>query len=165
MKRTATLCLTLFLLLLTACAPAPESTREAKNTRAVDETAIRALRDAFLESQRTGDVERIAAFYADDAIFMQPGAPSMMRIDAIRSGIAGFFGEYEWNAQEPIEELQVLGDRAFTRTSFSATRTDKKTGMAVKLLGKAVHIYRRQPDGTWKITIDIFNYDHPVDRS
>ena len=94
MKRTAKLCLTLFLLPLTACAPAPESTREAKNTRAADETAIRALRNAFLESQRTGDAERIAAFYADDAIFMQPGAPSLMRIDAIRSGIAGFFNEF-----------------------------------------------------------------------
>ena len=165
MKRKAGLCSVLCLLLVTACAPPPESPPELENTRAADEAAIRALRQAFLESQQAGDAERNAAFYAEDAIIMQPGESSEKGANAIRTGLAGFFDAYEWNSQEPIEQLQVLGDWAFTRTAWSATRTDKKTGVAAKVLGKAVHIYRRQPDGTWKIVIDIFNYDHAVDLS
>lgn len=168
MNRKATACLTaltLFLFPLTACAPAPESAPEMEDTRAQDEAAIRALRDAFLDSQQAGDAERNASFYADDAIIMNPGAPSEKGINAIRTGLAGFFDDYEWDAQEPIEELQVTGDWAFTRTTWSGARTDKATGTAVTVSGKAVHIYRRQPDGAWKIAIDIYNFDHPVDPS
>jgi len=165
MKRKSRLWLAPFLLVLTACAPAPESAREPEDTRAEDEAAIRALRTAFLKSQQTGDAERIAAFYAEDAVIMLPGEPSQRGIEAIRTGLARFFAEYEWSSQEPIEELNVLGDWTFTRTTWSASQTDKDTRVVAKLLGKAVHIYRRQPDGTWKIAIDIFNYDHPVNRS
>lgn len=165
MKRVARVWLALFLLPLTACTPAPQSGVEVEGTRAEDEARIRALRDAFLESQQAGDAKRNAAFYADDAISMAPGAPSETGIDAIRVGMAAFYEEYEWSTQEPIEELQVLGDWAFTRTTWSGTRTDKDTGTAVEVSGKAVHIYRRQLDGTWKIAIDIFNFDHPVDPS
>lgn len=165
MTRSAKLYLTLLLLSLTACGPAPESTPGLADTRADDEAAIRALRDAFLDSQQTGDAERNAQFYADDAIVMPPGAPSNTGIGAIRTALVGVFDVYEWSAREPIEEVQVLGDWAFTRTTWTAIRTDKDTRTAVELSGKAVHIYRRQSDGTWKIAIDIFNYDHPVDPS
>lgn len=158
MKNTAKLCLALLLLPLAAC-------NQAQQARGEDEAAIRALRQAFLESQAAGDAERIAAFYTDDAIMMGPDAPSVTGIDAIRAGSVDFYKQYEWSTQEPVEELQVLGNWAFTRTTWSGTRTDKSTGTAVQVSGKAVHIYRRQPDGTWKIAIDIFNFDHPVDPS
>jgi len=154
----------LLFLLLTACAPAQQSALNPEGTRAEDEAAIRALRDAFIKSQQSGDVERNAAFYAKDALIMLPGEPSEKGIDAIRTGLAAFFEAYEWSSREPVEELQVMGDWAFTRTTWSATRTEKATRVTLELLGKAVHIYRRQPDGTWKIAIDIFNYDQPVDR-
>jgi uncharacterized protein (TIGR02246 family) len=165
MKRVARLCLALLLLPLAACTQAPESGTDVADTRAKDEAAIRALRKAFNESQQAGDAEGCAAFYADDAIIMVPGEPSVTGIDAIRRGGAAYYGEYEWNTQEPIEELQVLGDWAFTRTTWSGVQTEKATGTAEKVAGKALHIYRRQPDGTWKIAIDIYNFDHPVDPS
>jgi uncharacterized protein (TIGR02246 family) len=165
MKRRSRLWLAPFLLVLSACAPASEPVREPADRRAEDEAAIRALRTAFLESQQAGDAQRSAAFYAEDAVIMLPGEASERGIEAIRAGLARFFNEYKWSAQEPIEQLQVLGDWAFTRTTWSASQTDKDTGVVAKLLGKAVHIYRRQPDGTWKIAIDIFNYDHPINRS
>jgi uncharacterized protein (TIGR02246 family) len=157
--------LTLFLFPLTACAPAPESAPEVEDTRAEDEAAIRALRDAFLDAQQAGDAERNTSFYTDDAIIMTPGAPSHTGINAIRTALADFFDDCEWNSQEPIEELQVMGDWAFTRTTWSGTQTDKATGTAATVSGKAVHIYRRQPEGTWKIAIDIYNFNHPVDPS
>jgi uncharacterized protein (TIGR02246 family) len=155
--------LTLCLSPLTSCTPASEAAPESQDTQAEDEAAIRALRDAFVEAQRAGDVQLIASFYADDAIIMPPEAASLKGIDAIQAGVAEAFNANEWNSQEPIEELQVVGDWAFTRTTWAATQTDRATGESVNLSGKAVHIYQRQPDGTWKISIDIYNFDHPAE--
>ncbi len=153
----------LVLLPLTACTPTAQSGAGGDDTRAEDEAAIRDLRAAFGESQAAGDAERVAAFYADDAIILNPGDASTTGIGDIRAGIAAFHEEYEWSSQEPIEALQVEGDLAFTRTAWSAVRIDRDTGEAMEASGKSVHIYRRQSDGTWKIVTDIFNFDHPVD--
>lgn len=157
----AALCASALLVVL-ACSPPAESPSNQESTRAEDESAIRALRQAFNEAQRAGDADRVAAFYTDDAVVLGPDAPSTSGLDAIRAGSAEFYGSYEWNSSEPIEDLEVQGDWAFTRTTWSSTQTDKSTGATVDISGKAVHIYRRQPDGTWKIAIDIYNSDAPV---
>lgn len=157
-----------------ACSPASNTQADTaaeaqagvlEDTRAADEAAIRALRDAFGEAQMAGDAERTAAFYTDDAIIMVPGTPSVSGRTALQTGLARSFDQFVWRVQEPIEELQVLGDWAFTRTTWAGTQTDKGTGAATELSGKSVHIYRRQPDGTWRIAVDIYNFDHPIDAS
>jgi len=35
-------------------------------------------------------------------------------------------------------------------------------GPVVQDRGKGLHVYRRQPDGSWKLAQDIWNSDNPV---
>ncbi len=158
----AALCISALLCVI-SCSPPAESASSDEPTRAEDESAIRALRQAFNEAQRAGDVDHLATFYTDDAVVLGPDEPSTSGLDAIRAASAEFFESSEWNSSEPIEDLEVQGDLAFTRTTWSSTQTDKSTGTSVDVSGKAVHIYRRQPDGTWKIAVDIYNFDAPAE--
>ena len=160
----ATLCISAFLC-VSACSPPAESASVQESTQTEDESAIRALRQAFNVAQRAGDVDRIVAFYTDDAVVLGPDEPTTSGIAAIRAATAEFYQSSEWNSSEPIEDLAVQGDWAFTRTTWTSTQTDRSTGAVIDVSGKAVHVYRRQPDGAWKIAVDIYNFDAPVESS
>ena len=58
-----------------------------------------------------------------------------------------------------IEDTHVGGDKGLTRCVYSLIGTPKEGGEAVNIMpnGKALTLYGRQSDGTWKIVYDCFN--------
>jgi ketosteroid isomerase-like protein len=59
------------------------------------------------------------------------------------------------------EETVIAGDLAYSRGSYEQIATTKADGTSVRLVGKFLDILVRQPDGSWKITRDCYNYDGP----
>jgi ketosteroid isomerase-like protein len=55
----------------------------------------------------------------------------------------------------------VAGDWAFRRAAATWVLKPRAGGPAVNESGKFLIIYRRLPDGSWRIARDIFNRDHP----
>ena len=62
-----------------------------------------------------------------------------------------------------IDEVTVFGSLGLTRCTYSLMATPKGGGDPVGLMpdGKALTLYRRQSDGSWKITYDCFNSNLP----
>ena len=58
-----------------------------------------------------------------------------------------------------LNELVIAGDWAFDRCVFAGTVTNKATGESRDIKNGNIHIYKRQPDGSWKIAWDIWNSD------
>ncbi len=49
------------------------------------------------------------------------------------------------------EEVAVTGDMAFEHGTYTLRIADKTTGRVLQdVKNKHVHIFKRQPDGTWK---------------
>ncbi len=48
-------------------------------------------------------------------------------------------------------EIEVLGDWAFARTRVTGTLNPKDEGDPFPVDSKEIAIYRRQPDGAWKL--------------
>ena len=55
-----------------------------------------------------------------------------------------------------------MGDVAIERYSGLFTVTPKAGGDAVAENIKGIHVYRRQADGSWKMTHDVWNSDDPL---
>ena len=55
------------------------------------------------------------------------------------------------------EEVQVAGDWAFSRGTYTLSITPKAGGEEIFIDGKYMTILKRQTDGSWKIHRDIFN--------
>ena len=62
---------------------------------------------------------------------------------------------------EEAEEIEVAGDWAFSRGTYTFTGTKKAGGKPIQIIGKFIHILKRQPDGSWKLTRDCWNHDKP----
>jgi ketosteroid isomerase-like protein len=77
-----------------------------------------------------------------------------------RQALQAFFQKYinqvGGTVSSQVLEWRVEGDLAYQMGTY--TFADVKTPDQ----GKFVHIFRRQPDGSWKLHVAIFNSDKPV---
>jgi uncharacterized protein (TIGR02246 family) len=164
---TRSICLCAFaltlLLTFTGCQTAPQA--EPKRDVAADMKAIKALNDSMITAFNSSDAAAVAATYADDAVMMDPNEAAIEGRQAIQAAYEARSKERESEgvavtyAFTPLE-IQVAGDWAYDRGNYTVTVTPK-SGKPMERSNKYLTIYRRQPDGSWKIYRDISNSNEP----
>lgn len=125
---------------------------------AAEERAIRAADAEWLAAAKTHDLNKTVAAWSEDAIIYAPGAPPIKGRQAIRDYVAGAFASPDFSItweSGPIT-ISSSGDMAYM------TGTDEFTyrapdGKLVKEKNKAVVVWRKQSDGSWKAAVDIWN--------
>ena len=149
---------------LVACAPAaeqPAPAMEEIDTTEADVEAINSVREREGAAAIAGDAESFVALITDDAVFMPPNEPPVTGKEAIRSWLQDFFDQFTIEYTPSFGEIVVAGDWAFESYSWTWTLTPVAGGEPISDSMKCVHIYQRQPDGSWKIARDIWNSDNP----
>ncbi len=115
--------------------------------------------ESFAQVIRASDWAALAALYTEDAVFMAPNAPAVEGRAAIRAWLEPFPPiEYEGT----VVEIDGRGDLAFVRGNYSETYTVEGAPEPIHHAGKYVEIWRRQPDGSWLIAVEIWNSDLPL---
>jgi ketosteroid isomerase-like protein len=97
-----------------------------------------------------------AAHYAPDAMLLPPNGPAVQGRKAIAEYLASF---------PPITHFEVVdldvvgaGDLAYIRGTYDMTLSPPD-GPSFRDVGKYIEIWRRQADGSWRCSADIFNSD------
>jgi ketosteroid isomerase-like protein len=147
------------LLCVSGCSRQPAPARQV-DTRAADEAAIRAASAEWASVAAAKDLERTLSFYADDASMFPPNAPIVTGADARRRTWTGLFAPADLvfaNGATKIEAARS-GDLAYETGTFEESFSDAD-GKPVRLVGKYVVVWKKQPDGQWKAIVDIFNTD------
>ncbi|MBA7475845.1 hypothetical protein ES707_11219 [subsurface metagenome] len=102
------------------------------------------------------------SLWDENGIQMPPGAPAVVGKPAIEKGIHESYQALDWEEFTIyLEEVKVAGDWGFARGTYSASITPKAGGETAFLDGKYLTIFKRQPDGSWKIFRDCFNSNVP----
>ena len=109
-------------------------------------------------SQTTKDMNKFVSYYASNASAYPPGMPvatgsaAIMNAFMTMSSTPGF--ALKWT---PLRaEVSAAGDVGYTVGAYEASMN----GATEK--GKYVSVWKKQPDGTWKVAEDIFNADAPA---
>lgn len=104
------------------------------------------------------DLDASANTMTEDGMMLPPDHAPVVGRAAIRKymgeafAIPGF--KIEWR---PVEiHVAASGDVAWERASSSYTFPDS-TGAAQTTAAKGIEIWRRDPDGTWRCIVDIWN--------
>jgi uncharacterized protein (TIGR02246 family) len=104
------------------------------------------------------DVEKTAAFWADDAVIIPPGRPVIEGKQAIRAFVAGAFRtpgfHIRWKSQTAV--LSPDGKFAYLRGTNSITVADAN-GVPVATSARAMTVWRREADGQWRCVLDMWN--------
>lgn len=125
-----------------------------------EEAEVMRISKEWSDVAAAGDMEKILSYWADDATLMAPGQPPVRGKQAIRqyleatSSIPGF--RIEW---EPLEaHVASSGDLAYlierNRVSFQDS-----SGATISESNKSVTVWRKEPGGSWKNVVDMWNAD------
>ncbi len=128
-----------------------------------DVAQVHKVWDEYAAACHAGDLDRWMALWIDDGIQMSPDVPRRLGKEAIREGMQPGFDLFDMsNMVIQIEEVRILGDRAYSHGTYTFDMTPKEGGEAMSLSGKFLDILVKQHDGSWKIAIDCHNYNMPV---
>lgn len=137
---------------MAACTAAPAS--------GDPKAALASADSAFQAAVTARDLEQTLSFYTSDAVLMPAAKPIIVGRDSIRAewrslyAIPGFS-----NAAKLLAvDASAANDLAYTRGSYETQLMGEDRRLLTER-GKWVSVWRRQPDGSWKITVDIYNTD------
>jgi uncharacterized protein (TIGR02246 family) len=155
MKSLATLCgMSAIAFSMFACnqtPPAAPDTHDA-DVKAITDVEVQANKDWAAK-----DADKIATFYADDAVLITPGAEPLTGKDPIHSAIKQMTGDPAVALTFHSIKVDVAksGDLGYTTGPYQLTVTDPATHKPVSDHGNYVTTFRKQADGSWKATADI----------
>jgi len=129
-----------------------------------DVAAIRRTTAELLAAVNASDVTRVSAVWATNGILMPPHRPLVQGGAAIREYFRSLFLRGRFRFQFTSSNIEVAGDAAFERVSYTVTAWPANGLGPVEDAGKGLHVYRRQPDGAWNLYCDIWNSDRPEER-
>ena len=109
------------------------------------------------------DVDRVLSYWTDDAVVLPPGLPSVVGQAALRQYVEGSMQipgfRITWESKDvtlsPDGQLAYM----FSRNAVTLSAPD---GTPITTEGRAVTIWRREPDGEWRCAVDIWNAE-PAD--
>ena len=125
-----------------------------------DEQAIGDVLRRYAAMVNSGDLESWMALWAAHGCQMPPDATARVGVEAIREGMEPLFDQLDFEFDlASIEEATIFGDLGLTRCNYSLWATPKEGGdtFAVMADGKALTLYERQTDASWRIVYDSFN--------
>ncbi len=149
-----------FLLIILLCFNTSCEKRDVE----ADIAAINEILNQYAVTCNTGDFDLWISLWADDGVQMPPGAPARIGKEQIREGMKPTFDQMNlYIAITSIEEPKVYGDLGLTRCTYTLKMTPKAGGETINAMpdGKALTLYERQSDGSWKIVYDCFNSNVP----
>ncbi len=134
--------------------PAPEAISDA------DVAKIRALAAEFARAAVARSDSATAAQYTENAVFMPPNQPAVEGRVAIQAWFKAFPPMSAFRLM--VLDVDGRGDLAYARGRYTLTIAAAGKRPAVEDRGKFVEVRRRQADGRWLMTADIFNSDVPL---
>ena len=154
MKILFSIVATLLVLAISGCAPQVDIDAE----RAAVRTALGEAWNAVIAK----DVDKFIALCADEDIMFPPNAPIVRGKQEVREYMSQMFATpgFAMSQQPPQVEVSRAGDLAYTWDTAEFTLNDPK-GNPVTQRMKHVVVWKKQPDGSWKAVLDIWNLDGP----
>jgi ketosteroid isomerase-like protein len=127
------------------------------DTKAEGERLMQISRE-WSKSAATDSIEKTLSYWAEDAVVMPPGESPVKGKKSIRemvegaSKIPGF--KISW---EPLSvAVSKSGDMAYMIEQNQVTVNDS-LGKPVTEFNKAVTVWRKEADGSWKNIVDMWN--------
>lgn len=125
------------------------------DTRAADESAIRALVADWSKAAASKDAAKTASFYAENGTLFAPGAPAANGRDAVQKTWEALMATPGYALTFATTKVEVArsGDLAYDVGNYELTINDKKGKPQVEKC-KYLVVWQKQPSGNWKVLVD-----------
>jgi ketosteroid isomerase-like protein len=124
-------------------------------SRAEDERVIFGLEAEASKAIELKDLNHLISLYADDGALYYEDHPMVGGKDAVRQTWKAIFARpgFSMSARPREVEREISGDLGFAHGSYTMKMNDA-AGRVIMDRGEYGVVYKRQPDGKWKIIAD-----------
>ncbi len=140
--------------------PAAQAQQQAPQSFAMQEfgrfdsheaAEIEAVLKKYEQALNASDMKGVLKLYTDDAVFMVPGSPSAVGIQAVEQAYAATFQAIRLNLNFQIAELHLLSPEwAFLRSTSSGQVTILANGAVIPSANQELFLLRKV-HGQWKL--------------
>ena len=104
------------------------------------------------------DIDRILSYWSDDAVVFAPDLPPIIGKVALRGYVENSFRipgfKISWKSSEvhfspDLKLAYMFGENTVVMNG--------PNGTPIRMNGRAITIWRREPDGQWRCAVDIWN--------
>ena len=124
-----------------------------------DREAISRARQDFVDAFNSEDDEALAAILTDDHVKMPPNQPPLRGRAASRSFWRKGWAQAASRFTATPGQLKITSDVAIDEFYWTMESLPRDGGSPVRDEGRSVWLWRRQPDGSWKLARAIWNSD------
>jgi len=127
-----------------------------------DDGPIAAAQALWEQAFATGDGAKAAEMaFAEDARLLPDGQPLVEGRKAIAAYWQGAFDAGISDLQLGLTAVDMVGDDTMIETGTWSIALPKEGGGSQRVGGKALVVWKKQPDGVWRMAQDMWNADAP----
>jgi ketosteroid isomerase-like protein len=119
------------------------------------------IREDWVQALRTKQLEPILKFYAPDAVFLQPTGERITGSAALRTLFQTIMATFDSDLTLHSQNLEASGDLAYDSGDFQENLTTIATGAKITTKGSYIIIFKRQRNGGWQITQQVWTGSPP----
>lgn len=139
---------------ISACQPKPGKTASLTDA---DRTAMTTTIANFDKAMLAADWPTVVSFYTEDGVLLPPNAPLVKGRSAMKKFFEGFPKITQF--KESVAEIEGEGHLAYGRGTYEMTMSLPGAKAPLKDVGKTLAIWRKQPDGSWRVSSVSWNSD------
>jgi uncharacterized protein (TIGR02246 family) len=113
-------------------------------------SSVESLLKAYEAALNASDTAAVMTLYGANPIFMPQNAPAMVGREAVRKAYDQVFQTIKLTVRFTIDEVEVLGDTAWGRTTSAGKTKILSTGKVVDESNNELYVFKRE-DGGWKM--------------
>jgi ketosteroid isomerase-like protein len=145
----------LLLLSLCGCGNKYNYSNGDVDLEAEEELILKTWKD-WPEKVKSGNLDSASFYWADDAMLMAQGQPTMKGKDQIKQlmkfmqKIPGF--KMTWDERPTDIQISPDGQMAYLFAKNELVRSDE-AGKEIKVVNQAVQIWKKNDEGKWKVAV------------
>ncbi len=121
-----------------------------------DKIDIKKLLFNYRDALNASDVSKVLTLYTEDGVFMPSGAPTAIGTEQVNKAYTFVFSNIKLSIEFFIDEIEVVGDYAFARSTSKGTTLIHATGETIPEENREIFVLQKV-DKDWKIDRYMFN--------
>ena len=113
--------------------------------------------DEYAAVVNAEDFSRLASFWTDDIIAMPPNEPMLDGREALRRWHQNLADQFIVKSSYTPDEIEIFGDWAYVQISAMGTLIPKAGGEPLEKRFTEFTLFKREPDGSWKLHRGMWN--------
>lgn len=151
--------ITLFTIMATSLSITQTSFTNPKNLEIMQEnekSEIKKLLFNYRDALNASSVDNVLSLYTENGVFMPAAAPTSVGKEQVKGAYEFVFSQIQLSIEFFIDEIEVIDDYAFARSTSKGSTLIHSTGDTVTEENREIFVLKKE-DGSWKIDRYMFN--------